>query len=184
MKFLIILLTVFLTACSTQKKVFICGDHECINKDEARMYFEKNLSIEVKIIENNKEEFFNLVKLNDKKDLKENKKNIKILKSKRNKPIRKLSKKEISKKKEEIKFNKKKYNKDKKVKKIVKKEIKSKTNKNSQKKKAEKKEKNRGIELTEYKNICMILNKCDIEEIGHLLIKEGNLKDYPDLNTR
>ena len=75
MKFLVILLALFLTACSTQKKVFICGDHECINKDEARMYFEKNLSIEVKIIENKKEEFFNLVKLNDKK--KESKKNIK-----------------------------------------------------------------------------------------------------------
>ena len=24
----------------------------------------------------------------------------------------------------------------------------------------------------------MILNKCDIEEIAHLLIKEGNIKDY------
>ena len=31
-------------------------------------------------------------------------------------------------------------------------------------KKIKKKEKNRNIELTEYKNICTILNKCDIEE--------------------
>ena len=184
MKFLVILLAFFLTACSTQKKVFICGDHECINKDEAKMYFEKNLSIEVKIIENNKEEFFNLVQLNDKKSSKESKKNIKILKSKKDKQIRRLSNKEILKKKEEIRNNKKEHNKEKKVKKINKKEIKSKTNKNSQKKKVEKKEKNRNIELTKHKNICTILNKCDIEEIAHLLLKEGNLKDYPDLNTR
>ena len=184
MKFLVILLALFLTACSTQKKVFICGDHECINKDEARMYFEKNLSIELKIIENKKEEFFNLVKLNDKKSSKESKKNIKILKSKRNKQIRKLSNKEILKKKEEIKNNKKAHNKEKKVKKIVKKETKSKINENTQKKKIKKKEKTRNIELTEYKNICTILNKCDIEEIAHLLIKEGNIKDYPELNAR
>ena len=93
-----------------------------------------------------------------------------------------MSKKEISKKKKKLRNNKKNTIKIKKLK-INKKEIKSKTNKNGQKKKAEK-EKNRNIELTEYKNICMILNKCDIEEIAHLLIKEGNLKDYPDLNTR
>lgn len=64
MKFLVILLALFLTACSTQKKVFICGDHECINKQEAKVFFEENLSIEVKILDNNKKKEIDLVELN------------------------------------------------------------------------------------------------------------------------
>ena len=36
--------------CSKPKTVFICGDHVCINKKEAKQYFEENLSLEVKII--------------------------------------------------------------------------------------------------------------------------------------
>ena len=37
-----------------QKLFLICGDHVCINKDEADQYFEENLSIEVKIIDKKK----------------------------------------------------------------------------------------------------------------------------------
>ena len=33
----------------------ICGDHICINNKEAKKYFEENLSIEVKIIDDKKE---------------------------------------------------------------------------------------------------------------------------------
>ena len=47
--FLIIPILV-LVSCSKPKTVLICGDHVCINKDEAEKYFEENLSIEVKII--------------------------------------------------------------------------------------------------------------------------------------
>ena len=43
--------------CSNTKTDMICGDHKCINKDEAQQYFEENLSIEVKIIDNKKEYF-------------------------------------------------------------------------------------------------------------------------------
>ena len=32
----------------------ICGDHVCINKLEAKQYFEENLSIEVKILNKNR----------------------------------------------------------------------------------------------------------------------------------
>ena len=31
------------------KNSFICGDHKCINKAEAKQYFEENLTLEVKI---------------------------------------------------------------------------------------------------------------------------------------
>ena len=49
----------------------ICGDHICINNKEAKKYFEENLSIEVKIIDDKKRNIEDLVELN----LKENSKN-------------------------------------------------------------------------------------------------------------
>ena len=180
MRFLMILFILVLTSCSTQKKVFICGDHECINKDEAEMYFEKNLSIEVKITENKKEKFFNLVKLNNEKSLENDKKKIKVIKSKKKREVRKLSRKEILKKKEEIKIKNREINKAKKIEKKTKSKKKLISKKNIIKNKEEKKV----FEMTEYKNVCTILKKCNIEEIAQLLIKQGNIKDYPNLNKR
>ena len=46
--FLIILL---IYGCNRQEIVHICGDHVCINKAEAKQYFEDNLSLEVKIVD-------------------------------------------------------------------------------------------------------------------------------------
>ena len=63
MKYLLILF-IILTSCTSSKRVFICGDHECINKEEAKLFFEQNLSIEVKIIKKKKKNYYNLVKLN------------------------------------------------------------------------------------------------------------------------
>ena len=50
-----------------KKKVFICGDRECINKKEAKRYFEENLSFEVKIIEKKNKAFVDLVEQNKRK---------------------------------------------------------------------------------------------------------------------
>ena len=96
MKYILIIL-IFLTSCSSTKRVFICGDHECINKEEAKLFFEQNLSIEVKVIKKEKENYFNLVKLNTQNP--DGKQNIKVVKQKKNKQIKKLSKKEIVEKK-------------------------------------------------------------------------------------
>ena len=41
-KFLILFL-LLLTSCVKPKSVLICGDHECINRAEAKQYFEENL---------------------------------------------------------------------------------------------------------------------------------------------
>ncbi len=51
-KFFLLFISIFiLINCSGKPKaVFICGDHECINKAEAEQYFEENLSIEVRIL--------------------------------------------------------------------------------------------------------------------------------------
>ena len=41
MRLLLVLLTFTLYSCSTSKSVLICGDHECINKEEAKLFFMK-----------------------------------------------------------------------------------------------------------------------------------------------
>jgi len=53
MKYIILfILILFITNCSKPKTVLICGDHICINKAEAKQYFEDNLTLEVKVIDN------------------------------------------------------------------------------------------------------------------------------------
>ena len=54
----------FLSNCSKQKTVLICGDHICVNEIEAKQYFEENLSIEVKIIDKKEKKELDLVELN------------------------------------------------------------------------------------------------------------------------
>ena len=62
--FLIFLFFFLLQNCSKPKTVLICGDHVCINKSEAKQYFEENLSIEVKIIDKKRNKNIDLVELN------------------------------------------------------------------------------------------------------------------------
>ena len=55
MKFVFLFISfLFLFNCSKPKTVLICGDHVCVNDSEAEQFFEENLSIEVKIINNKK----------------------------------------------------------------------------------------------------------------------------------
>lgn len=54
----IILIFILLSSCSNQKKVFWCGDHACKNNKEKEVFFKKNMTVEIKIInksENKKE---------------------------------------------------------------------------------------------------------------------------------
>ena len=49
MKILLYLIILFIfTSCSTDKDVFWCGDHPCINKKEKEAYFKKTMIIEIK----------------------------------------------------------------------------------------------------------------------------------------
>ena len=63
-KFFFFIILIFLTSCSKPKTVLICGDHICINDKEAQSYFEKNLTLEVQIIDNKKNDQVDLVELN------------------------------------------------------------------------------------------------------------------------
>ena len=99
MKIFLIFLLLFISSCTKQKSVLICGDHKCINKAEAKQYFEENLSIEVQIVSKNKKTSFDLVEINTA----DGSSNIKVFKNNNKKIVKKLSKQEIKEKKAEIK---------------------------------------------------------------------------------
>ena len=99
--FLLILLFLFLQQCSKPKTVLICGNHVCVNKAEAELFFEENLSIEVRIIDKKNNNKIDLVQLNlennntknkqiNIKRKKKTKENIKVL---NNAEIKKIKKK-------------------------------------------------------------------------------------------
>ena len=157
----------------------ICGNHVCVNKDEAKQYFEENLSLEVKVIDKKKNNELDLVELNLEKDTTDKKIFIKRKKN-TNKKIKTLSQKEIRKIKSDIKRNKSKnkINKNKKDKtKIAERssqkenEMILKTDKLSNKR-------------TNIVDVCAIVDKCSIEEISKYLIKEGKNKKFPDITKR
>ena len=101
----ILCLTIFflIIGCSKTKTVLICGDHICVNKNEAEQYFEDNLSLEVRIVDKKDENKIDLVELN----LKSTENEVKTVsiteKKDTNENIRILSNVEIKKKKAELK---------------------------------------------------------------------------------
>ena len=166
MRFVLITFFILLFSCTKPQTNFICGDHKCVNKAEAEQYFEENLSLEVQIITKDKQASYNLVDLN----LANEERNIKVIKNKNKKIVKKLSKEEIKEKKIEVKKKQKKLEQNSQ---IAKKEV-------NIKKKIE-------IDTTSSNNstdICLKLEKCDIDSIAKYLIKESNEKDYPNISLR
>ena len=173
--FIILFFFLILSGCNKTKTVMICGDHVCINKLEAKQYFEENLSIEVKILNQNKNKEEDLVQLNLNSSF-ENKRKISIKKKENTeKSIKTLSKNEIK----DIKN------------KIAKKNKKNKTKKNKLSVKSENKLNNIGKKsvkvnknIYEVVDVCTIIEKCSIEEISKYLIDQGNERDYPDITIK
>ena len=180
MKYILIFtLLILFQNCSKPKTVFICGDHICINKNEAQKYFEENLSIEVKIINKKKREKIDLVELNLKNNSYKTKQIDIIPKNKTKQNIKTLSKSEINKIKKDIKISKK-------EKKLAQKTL-------INKKKLIKKENNAQADVIKtnvYKkrqdivDVCTIIKKCSIDEISKYLIKVGKDKSFPDITLR
>ena len=108
---LIFLLVLLLQGCVKPKTVLICGDHVCINKEEANQYFKENLSIEVKILNSKQKKEIDLVELNLNSLPNEKKRITFFKKNKTNKTIKELSNEEIKNKKKQIKQKKKKQKK-------------------------------------------------------------------------
>jgi len=87
MKFIFVLCALILVSCVNSQKTYMCGNKECLDKKEFKEFFAKNLIIEIKKREK-KNSSIDLVKLNTESS--ENKKNLKIKKSK----IKNVNKKE------------------------------------------------------------------------------------------
>ena len=180
-KILFIIVIFLLVGCSNTKTVLICGDHICINNKEAEQYFEDNLSLEVKIVDKKEKSKIDLVELN----LKSNENNVRTVSitEKRNtkENIKILSNDEIKEKKAELKKRKKisKLKDEKRKKKIIKDKI-------------DKKKENKSINVQKTKHksekqivdICVILEKCSIDEISKYLIEQGRKKGFPDITLR
>ena len=65
MKYALKIILIFLLfGCSKQRALLICGDHVCVNKAEAEDFFEENLTLEVKIIDQKNKKKFDLIELN------------------------------------------------------------------------------------------------------------------------
>ena len=171
--FLSLIMLFIIVSCSKPKTVLICGDHICVNKAEAKQYFEENLTIEVKIIDKKEKNKIDLVELN----LRENqngKKRISLLsKNQTTKNIKTLSKNEISDIKKNIK-------KKKKEKKITKKVI-TNDKKINETYKIKKNVNNKRDDIVD---VCTILQKCSIDEISKYLIELGKNKKFPDITIR
>ena len=171
---LIFLLILFINGCSKPKAILICGDHVCINKDEAQQFFEENMSIEVKIVDSKEKKEINLVELN----LMNNSEKKNIIVSKKGKierDIKVLTNDEIEKKKLEIN--------QKKIAKKVSRKVNTKKTFNKNIKKKETIINNEKSQ--EIFNICLYIeNDCNIEEISKYLLKKGSDKDFPDITLR
>ena len=160
---------ILLTSCNKPKTVFICGDHVCVNKAEAKEYFEKNLSLEVKVIDRKDKKQVKLVELNLKPN-RNGKREISISKKEStNENLKVLSKNEIKNKKKELKRNKKNKNIN----------IEKQTVKNIfVAKKTVSKSKSDVVD------VCSLIQKCSIDEISKYLINEGKNKKFPNLTKR
>ena len=190
----LLIITLLLNNCTKPKTVFICGDHVCVNKSEAKQYFEENLTIEVKILNEKVSKEINLVELNLNENFNEKKEINVYSKEKTNKSLKVLSNDEIIKIKEKIKKKNKDKQKDKKVaKKVIDKKNKVRKKKIKEKKVKLKKDKSFNDEINKdnvnKKNndtvdICTILKKCSIDEISKYLLEKGNKKDFPDITIR
>jgi hypothetical protein len=188
---LIFLILLLLSNCSKPKTVLICGDHVCVNKAEAEQYFEENLSIEVKIINQKNNEQIDLVELN----LKNNKDKVKQIaispKKDTSNNLKTLSNDEIKKIKKNIKDKKQKKEIDNKIsRKTVKREENNVISELIEKKDKNQEKNNSFVNKTiinkkiNIVDVCTILEKCNIDEISKYLIKEGKKRDFPDITRR
>ena len=168
MKFFLLFLFVFLYSCSSpiggEKRVYICGDHTCVNSKEVKEYFNNNISIEVYTItsDKNEQKNFDLVELNLLKEKLESKEKIQISEKK------KKIKKQIKERKKLAKLKMKKVEESNKIKEIVK------------KKETVKKKKPTQFTIV---RICKNLQECDIDKISKIIMDIGRKKDYPDITN-
>ena len=156
MKIFGILIFVVLSACSSNKNTFLCGEQNCKNKKEAAKYFNQTLSYEIskeKPKKTKKTKNIDLIELN--MNTSKTKKKFNIFNKKPE--LMKIEKNIYKPKIKNSLFNK-----------ISEKIDKSKNDRNS-------------IISTD-STICSVNEKCNIDDIAEKIIKENKQKDFPKLN--
>ena len=171
--FVILFLLTF--SCSKPKTVLICGDHVCVNKAEAKQFFEEKLTLEVRIIDKRNNKINDLVELNLNKN-NADQRNISIVpKKKTKKNLKKLSEEEIKRIKKNVKTKKN----ERKIVKIIDKKV------DIKKKSSQKFIKNDVNKIREnIVDVCTILEKCSIDEISKYLLEQGAKRDFPDITRK
>ena len=112
-KLVSIFILIIITACTTNKEVFWCGDHPCVNKKEKEAYFKKTMIVEIRELDkSNKkkkselEKVMQQARIDEKKRIIKEKslaKQIKLEKKMRAKQEKILAKQEKQQRKKEIK---------------------------------------------------------------------------------
>jgi len=194
-KILFVSIFFLLSSCNKPQTVLICGDHICVNKAEAKQFFEDNLTLEVKVVDLKKSNEINLVELN----LNSNSNKGRIIsvteKSKTNNILKELSDDQIKQKKNEVKKRKKVEDKKNLKQAKLKDNVFSTKNKKKQKKRKElmitpvankKVVKNKTVNKPNnaISDICVIIENCNINEISKFLVKQGKEKVFPDITIR
>jgi len=157
MRKIILLLSIFLIfGCQSQKTVYWCGDHPCVNKKEKEAYFKKNMIVEIRVLNKNykkndseMEKIISQAKLKEKKRIKDEKdlaKQMKLEEKKRLKEEKDLTKQTLSKK---------------------------------EKPKKKVKLKNKEILITSQVQVEEI---SDFRTISEKIVKKNSKKSYPDIN--
>tara|TARA_A100001011_G_C14041425_1_gene727958 strand:- start:185 stop:727 length:543 start_codon:yes stop_codon:yes gene_type:complete len=176
--FFILGLIFILSNCTKTKTVLICGDHICVNNKEADQFFEENLSIEVRIVDNKVKKEINLIELNLSENNNGERKVIASSKPNINRKLKTLSSDEII----VIKKNLKNKKKDRKIaKKVITKN--KKLNKIKKANNINKIDEIENIKINTF-DVCEKIDKCSIKEISKYLLKVGKKKDFPDLTER
>ena len=162
MKIVYFLCIFILIGCANQKTVFWCGDHECLNKKERKTYFQKEMTVQVKVLsESDIKEKSDIEKITQQFFLTENEV------KKRDKNIRKQAKIEEKKRKREGKRIKKQILLEKKKKKIEEKRSKKQTV-------LIKKSSNEMIKNDNYLSA--------FDKIKERILSKNISKPYPDIN--
>ena len=168
MNWFILFLIIFLASCSSNKSVYWCGDHACVNKKERQAYFKKTMTVEIKENVDTKKNSKILKKkfmLEEKERIKNEKEIAKQIKLEEKERIK--NEKEIAK---QLKLEEKEINKN--EKKIAKQ---FKTEEKSNKKKVKKEN------ITNNKNL--LISSSDIDYLKNKVIKQNKGKSYPDINN-
>ena len=153
-----IIVSLIIVSCSSNKQVYWCGDHQCVNSNEKEKYFEENMIVEVKIIEKrSKEDLSSIDKILQQGDL-NNKKLKKDISKQKNIVIKELTR-------EEKRLAKKALKEEKRLAKV-----------------SRKKETGKNVVISK-KNTDKIINfSGDFNEQVSKILAKNKSKAYPDLN--